>query len=68
MTNSVVPGVRRHTYICSISSPLMEDRNQAGQLRWRLVESEESGMLFSESALGERHVGTGSTGAWSSST
>ncbi|MGA3351900.1 MAG: radical SAM protein [Acidimicrobiales bacterium] len=37
----------------------MEGQDQSGQLRWRLVEHEESAMLFSESALGERHVGTG---------
>ncbi|MGA2804263.1 MAG: radical SAM protein [Acidimicrobiales bacterium] len=30
-----------------------------GELRWRLAEHEESGRLFPESSLGERHVGTG---------
>src|ERR1017187_1069454 len=37
----------------------MEEQGGPGQLRWRLVEQEESGTLFSESSLGERHVGTG---------
>jgi DNA repair photolyase len=37
----------------------MGTQGESGQLRWRLVEQEESEMLFSESALGERHVGTG---------
>ncbi len=37
----------------------MEERQGAGQLRWRLAEQEESEMLFPGSALGERHVGTG---------
>jgi DNA repair photolyase len=37
----------------------MDGHEEAGQLRWRLVEQEESGMLFPVSALGERHVGTG---------
>ncbi|HLN06057.1 MAG TPA: radical SAM protein [Acidimicrobiales bacterium] len=31
----------------------------AGQLRWRLVEDEESGRLFREGSLVERHVGRG---------
>jgi DNA repair photolyase len=38
---------------------VMDEQAEAGQLRWRLVEQEESGTLFSESSLGERHVGTG---------
>jgi DNA repair photolyase len=37
----------------------MEEQGEAGQLRWRLVEEEASGMLFPQSSLGERHVGTG---------
>jgi DNA repair photolyase len=31
----------------------------SGQLRWRLVEDEESRMLFPQASVGERHVGTG---------
>src|ERR1019366_9430958 len=37
----------------------MEEQGGPGQLRWRLVEHEESGMLFPQAALGEVHVGTG---------
>jgi DNA repair photolyase len=37
----------------------MDKQGDGSQLRWRLVEHEESGMLFSESSLGERHVGMG---------
>ena len=37
----------------------MGAQEDSGQLRWRLVEQEECGALFSPSALGERHVGTG---------
>jgi DNA repair photolyase len=37
----------------------MHTGEEAGQLRWRLVEDEESGTLFSPSSLGERHIGTG---------
>lgn len=37
----------------------MDEKAEAGQLRWRLAEQEESEMLFPGSALGERHVGTG---------
>ncbi|MFZ2056573.1 MAG: radical SAM protein [Acidimicrobiales bacterium] len=37
----------------------MGEQGEPGQLRWRLAWQEESGMLFPQSALGERHVGTG---------
>src|ERR1039457_2169198 len=37
----------------------MKETRDPGQLRWRLVEHEGSGMLFPESSLGERHVGSG---------
>ena len=37
----------------------MGEQGESGQLRWRLVEHEEWGALFSCSALGKGHVGTG---------
>ena len=37
----------------------MRTEGRPGELRWRLAEHEESGRLFPESSLGERHVGTG---------
>ena len=36
----------------------MEEQGSS-QLRWRLVEDEESRMLFPQASVGERHVGTG---------
>jgi DNA repair photolyase len=37
----------------------VHEQDGPGQLRWRLAEHEESGMLFPGAALGERHVGAG---------
>jgi len=37
----------------------VEEQGGSGQLRWRLVEDEESRMLFPQATVGERHVGTG---------
>ena len=37
----------------------MEEQGESGEFRWRLAGQDESGMLFPQSALGERHVGTG---------